>query len=120
LAKKVAKAGNYVGHISQIIEQTITTAGYDVVRSLTGHGVGKILHEEPMIPEYLEKPIERTQILLPGMTLAIEVIYAMGKGAIEYENEDGWTLATKDHSMSAVFEQTIAIQEGDSSVLTGS
>jgi len=116
----VAKAGNRVGHISQMIERTITGAGYDVVRSLTGHGVGKKLHEEPMIPEYLDRPIEKTALLTPGMTLAIEVIYAMGKGAIVYPNQDGWTLSTKDRSLSAVFEQTIAIQEKETVVLTGS
>jgi len=116
----VAKAGNHIGHISQIIERTITEAGYDVIRSLTGHGVGKKLHEEPMIPEYLDRPVEKTALLTPGMTLAIEVIYAMGKGAIVYPNQDGWTLSTKDRSLSAVFEQTIAIQEEETVVLTGS
>ncbi|HCM82428.1 MAG: Methionine aminopeptidase [Candidatus Gottesmanbacteria bacterium GW2011_GWA2_44_17] len=116
----VAKAGNRVGHISQIIEQTITSFGYDVVQSLTGHGVGKKLHEEPMIPEYLDKPIEKTPLLTPGMTLAIEVIYAMGKGAIVYPNQDGWTLAAKDRSLTAVFEKTIAIEESETFVLTGS
>lgn len=115
-----AKAGNRVGHISQIIEQTITGAGYDVVRSLTGHGIGRKLHEEPMIPEYLDKPIERTALLSCGMTLAIEVIYAMGKGGIIYSNDDGWTLSSKDKSLTAVFEQTIAVRGKDSAVLTGS
>lgn len=114
------KAGNRIGHISQTIEEAIIGAGYDVVRSLTGHGVGRKLHEEPMIPEYLDKPVEKTPLLTDGMTLAVEVIYAMGKGAIVYPNEDGWTLASKDHSLTAVFEQTIAVQERDSSVLTGS
>jgi methionyl aminopeptidase len=116
----VAQAGNRVGHISQMTEKTITEAGYDVVRSLTGHGVGRKLHEEPLIPEYLDKPIERTPLLTPGMTIAIEVIYAMGKGAIVYANRDGWTLSTKDHSLSAVFERSIAINEGETTVLTGS
>jgi len=119
-AISVAKAGNRVGHISQAIEQSITDAGYSVVRSLTGHGVGKTLHEEPMIPEYLDKPLERTPLLVSGMTLAIEVIYAMGKGAIVYSKDDGWTLASKDESLTAVFEQTIGIGESETSVLTGS
>jgi methionyl aminopeptidase len=115
-----AKAGNRVGHISDAIESSITDAGYDVVRSLTGHGVGKKLHEEPMIPEYLDKPIEKTPLLTAGMTLAIEVIYAMGIGAIIYLNEDGWMLATKDRSLTAVFEQTIGVGERETFVLTGS
>jgi methionyl aminopeptidase len=116
----VAKAGNRVGHISQIIEQTITDAGFSVVRSLTGHGVGKTLHEEPMIPEYLDKPLEKTPLLTSGMTLAIEIIYAMGKGVIAYSKDDGWTLATKDRSLTAVFEKTLAIGEEETFVLTGS
>jgi len=116
----VAVAGNRVGHISQIIEKVITDAGYSVVRSLTGHGVGRVLHEEPMIPEYLDRPLEKTRLLTSGMTLAIEVIYAMGKGAIVYSTDDGWTLASKDRSLSAVFEQTIAIGERETFVLTGS
>jgi methionyl aminopeptidase len=119
-ALSVAVAGNHVGHISRVIEETITTSGYSVVRSLTGHGVGRMLHEEPMIPEYLDRPVEKTPLLTPGMTLAIEVIYAMGKGAIVYSTKDGWTLASKDESLTAVFEQTIAVGERDSSVLTGS
>jgi len=116
----VAKAGNRIGHISQTIEQTITGAGYCVVRSLTGHGVGKTLHEEPMIPEYLDKPVEKTPLLTAGMTLAIEVIYAMGKGVIAYSKDDGWTLASKDRSLTAVFEKTLALCEGETLVLTGS
>jgi len=116
----VAIAGNHVGNISQVIEKSITDAGYNVVRSLTGHGVGKQLHEEPMIPEYLDKPLEKTPLLTPGMTLAIEVIYAMGKGAIEYSKDDGWTLSSKDGSLTAVFEQTIAVDEEKTFVLTGS
>jgi len=116
----VAKPGNRVGHISQIIEKTITDAGYSVVRSLTGHGVGKTLHEEPMIPEYLDKSVEKTPLLVSGMTLAIEVIYAMGKGAIVYSRDDGWTLASKDRSLTAVFEKTIALSEEETFVLTGS
>jgi len=119
-AISVAKAGNRVGNISEVIEQSITDAGYSVVRSLTGHGVGKTLHEEPMIPEYLDKPLERTPLLTPGMTIAIEVIYAQGKGAIVYSRDDGWTLASKDESLTAVFEQTIAIAEEKTFVLTGS
>ncbi len=119
-AIQAAVAGNRVGHISQAIEQGILGAGYDVVRSLTGHGVGKKLHDEPLIPEYLEKPLERTPLLVPGMTIAIEVIYAMGSGEIVYSSRDGWTLASEDGSLTAVFEQSVAIGEKETTVLTGS
>lgn len=120
LKKAIAQArpGNRVGHISQMIETSITGAGYAVVKSLTGHGVGKELHEEPMIPEYLDRPLEKTPLLTGGMTVAIEVIYAMGKGSIVYDNQDGWTLASKDRSLTAVFEHTIAIEKDQTRVLT--
>lgn len=118
LAIAQARPGNRVGHISQAIETSIKGAGYAVVRSLTGHGVGEELHEEPMIPEYLDRPVEETPLLSRGMTLAIEVIYAMGKGSIVYDNQDGWTLASKDRSLTAVFEHTIAIEDDQTYVLT--
>jgi len=73
-----------------------------------------------MIPEYLDKPVERTPLLVSGMTLAIEVIYAMGKGSIVYSRDDGWTLASKDRSLTAVFEKTLALCEEETFVLTGS
>jgi methionyl aminopeptidase len=85
---------------------------------LTGHGVGKVLHEEPMIPEYVRGEIRRTPLLAAGMTLAIEVIYAMGQGSIIYKNEDGWTLESKDRSLTATFEHTILIGDDKSAVLT--
>jgi len=118
-AIEIARPGNRVGNISEIIEKNITEKGYSVVRALTGHGVGKNLHEEPMIPEYLEGPVEKTPLLTVGMTLAIEVIYAIGNGIIEYANNDGWTLASKDRSLTAVFEHTIALLEEKTIVLTG-
>jgi methionyl aminopeptidase len=117
-AIEIARPGDRVGNISEIIEKNITEKGYSVVRALTGHGVGKNLHEEPMIPEYLEGPVEKTPLLTVGMTLAIEVIYAIGNSAIEYANNDGWTLASKDRSLTAVFEHTIALLEEKTIVLT--
>lgn len=113
-----ARPGNRVGHISDAIQREIESAGYSVVKDLTGHGVGKKLHEEPMIPEYVRGDIDRTPLLTAGMTLAIEVIYAAGKGAIEYLNDDGWALASKDRSLTATFEHTIAIAEQETAVLT--
>ncbi len=119
-AIQAAMAGNRVGDISHAIQTTIEAAGYSVIKDLTGHGVGKILHEEPMIPEYVRGDIVHTPLLVNGMTLAIEVIYAEGKGNIEYVNDDGWALASKDRSMTATFEHTILVQDGQSAVLTKS
>ncbi len=116
---KQAKAGNRIGHISQVIQQIVEKENdYSVVRSLIGHGVGRELHEEPEVPGYLEGSIEKTQLLKPGMTIAIEVIYNMGKQAVVYLGTDEWTIVSKDGSLSAVFERSVAITEGEPLILT--
>jgi len=117
-AIRVAIAGNRVGDISYVIQTTIEAAGYHVVRDLTGHGVGRVLHEEPMIPEYVRGDIRKTPLLTSGMTIAIEVIYAMGQGSIIYKSDDGWTLESRDRSLTATFEHTLCIRDGKSDVLT--
>ncbi len=114
----VARPGNRIGHISQITQRIVEGAGYGVVTSLVGHGVGEELHMPPQIPGYLKGKIESTLPLRPGMTIAIEIIYSMGNPAVYYVNEDGWSIATRDHSLSAVFEQTVLITEGDPVALT--
>ncbi len=108
-AIKQAKVGNRVGHISKTIQEIVEGKGYSVVRSLVGHGVGKKLHEEPEVPGFLSGHIEQTPLLKEGMTIAIEVIYNMGKHDVVYANDDGWTIKTKDGSLSGVFERTVAI-----------
>jgi methionyl aminopeptidase len=113
-----AKAGRRIGHISQAIQTRIEGAGYSIVKALVGHAVGKELHEKPQIPGYLSNSIEQTPLLTDGMTIAIEVIYAQGMGAIVYANDDGWTLSTKDGSLSAVFEHTILVNGDVPEVLT--
>lgn len=112
-----AKAGNRVGHISKAIQDVVEGAGFGVVKSLVGHGVGTILHEPPQIPGILRGSVEKTPLLIPGMTLAIEVIYAKGKPEVVYYDDD-WSIATRDRSLSAVFEQTIAVTEGVPHILT--
>lgn len=110
-AIKQARSGNRVGHISKAIQDTVENAGYSVVQSLVGHGIGKNLHESPQIPGISVKPISHTPLLKTGMTVAIEVIYAMGGPEISYQNEDNWTLVTKDKSLAGLFEQTVVIDE---------
>lgn len=105
-----AKAGNHVGDISKAIQDIVEKRdGYAVTRSLIGHGVGHDLHEDPQIPGYLSGKIERTPLLVPGMTIAVEVIYNMGKKEVVYEGSDDWTIVTEDGSLSGVFERTIVI-----------
>lgn len=113
-----AKIGNRIGHISKAIQDIVEGNDYSVVRTLVGHGVGKELHEEPEVPGYLHGKIERTPLLKEGMTIAVEVIYAMGGPNVVYANDDGWTIKTADDSLSAVFERSIVITKDGPVVLT--
>ncbi len=115
-----AQPGNRIGHISQAIGQTVQQAGYSVVKTLVGHGVGKKLHEPPQIPGVLTHPLEKTPQLRIGMVIAIEVIYNMGRSEITYKNEDGWSLVTADGSLSGLFEHTVYISEKGPVILTQS
>lgn len=113
-----ARGGQRIGHVSQAIQETVEKAGFSVISALVGHGVGESLHEAPQIPGFLDRSIDKTPQLVPGMTIAIEVIYAMGKRAVVYDTGDGWSIATKDGSLSAVFEHTIAITHKSPVILT--
>jgi len=113
-----ARLGNRVGHISRAIQETVERAGYSIVKSLVGHGVGKSLHEEPQIPGFLTGEIKNTPELKTGMIIAIEVIFAQGRGAITHANNDGWTLVTKDGSLAGLFEETVRVSDRGPLVLT--
>jgi methionyl aminopeptidase len=114
----LAKVGNYVGDISASTQAIIQSAGYNLVKSLVGHGVGRSLHEDPQVPNYVRGTRENTYQFQGGETIAIEPIYVMGQGQVVYENTDGWTLATRDQSLAAVFEHSVAITEDGPIVLT--
>jgi methionyl aminopeptidase len=110
-AVKVAVIGNRIGHISQTIQRIVEKeAGYSVVRSLIGHGVGRELHEAPEVPGYLVGNINRTPALKNGMTIAVEVIYNMGTPDVVLDR-DHWTIRTRDGELAGLFERTIAITE---------
>ena len=114
-----ALVGNHVGNISKIIQDIVEFQnGYSIVRSLVGHGVGKELHEEPEVPGYLDKKMDKTPVLKPGMTIAIEVIYNMGAPEVVYTSRDGWTIGSKDGSISGLFERSVAITDKDPLILT--
>lgn len=114
-----ATAGNRVGHISKAIQEIVEgEGGYSIVRSLIGHGVGRELHEEPEVPGFLDGKIEDTVPLVPGMTIAVEIIYNMGKYDVVYKNRDGWTISSKDKSLSGLFERTVLIAKNGPVVLT--
>ncbi len=117
-AIKQATVGNHVGHISQTIQRIVEKeAGYSVVRSLIGHGVGKELHEAPEVPGYLIGSINRTPLLKEGMTIAVEVIYNMGTYDVVLDR-DRWTIRTRDGKLSGLYERTIAITRDGPLMLT--
>lgn len=118
-AINAARAGNRVGHISQAMEKELRKAGFSPIEALTGHGVGKKLHEEPQIPCLLWGEIEATPLLKKGMVLAIEVIYAQGKPDLVI-NDDNWTIKTADRKLSGLFEKTVVIDKEKPLVLTDS
>ncbi|MCX7995544.1 MAG: type I methionyl aminopeptidase [candidate division WOR-3 bacterium] len=102
----MAKAGNHVSDISRAIQTFIESNGYSVVRELTGHGVGRMLHEEPMIPNFVTDGPDTE--LAPGMALAIEPMTSMGSFEVRTAR-NGWTIMTRDGSLSSHFEDTIII-----------
>lgn len=109
-----AKGGNTVGDIGHAIEQFVSRK-YGIVRELSGHGVGKKIHEDPYIPNYGKKG--RGQKLIPGMVVAIEPMLNIGRADI-ITLSDGYTIKTADGSRSAHFEHTILITEGEAEILT--
>ncbi len=108
LEKGIAQArpGNRVGDISHAIQAHAERFGYSVVRSLVGHGIGREMHEEPQVPNY--GPPERGPRLMAGQVLAIEPMVNIGAFDVVTQ-ADGWTVVTKDGSLSAHFEHTVAI-----------
>lgn len=110
---------NHIGDISKAIQDEIEVKhGYGVTRSLIGHGVGRELHEEPEVPGYLEGKIEDTPILVPGMTIAVEVIYVMGSPEVMYSGMDDWTIKSADGTLGGLFERTVLVTETGHKVLT--
>lgn len=110
-----AKAGGRVGDISAAVQEYAEARGYGVVRQYVGHGIGRDLHEDPQVPNYGKAG--RGPALRAGMTLAIEPMLNLGTWET-VQLDDGWTVATADGELSAHFEDTIAITENGSEVLT--
>ena len=111
------KIGNRLGHISEEIERKITSQGYFIIKELTGHGIGRKLHEDPYVFGFVDGPINKSLLIKKGLVVAIEIIYSMGTEEIAYEN-DNWSIITKDRSISACFEHTIAVTDKGPIILT--
>jgi methionyl aminopeptidase len=112
---RAARAGVRLGVVSNTIGEYIESQGYGVVREFVGHGVGREMHEEPQVPNF--GPPDRGPILRKGMVLALDPMVTVGDWHTK-KHADGWTISTRDGSLCAHFEHTIAITDGEAEVLT--
>jgi methionyl aminopeptidase len=110
-----AVPGNRVTDISRAVQTYVESNGFSVVREFVGHGVGRSMHEEPQVPNFVDP--KSNQKLRPGMTLAIEPMVNAGQAGVKIL-KDGWTVVTQDGLLSAHFEHTVLITEGEPEILT--
>lgn len=109
------RIGNRIGHISNAIQTYCEKRGYSLVREMTGHGIGRSMHEDPEVPNYGRRGIGA--LIKNGMVLAIEPMVNMGSRNIIIEG-DGWTCRTRDRKPSAHFEHTVAMLDNEARILT--
>jgi methionyl aminopeptidase len=112
---EAAQVGSMVGNISAAVQTVVEDAGFSVVRSLVGHGVGKSYHEDPQVPNFVTP--YRGPELVEGMTIAIEPMITAGRPEVHL-HDDGWTISTDDRSLTAHFEHTVALTANGPRILT--
>jgi len=110
-----AKPVNRVSDISRAIQDFVESNGFSVVREFVGHGVGRSMHEEPQVPNFVDRKMNEK--LRPGMTIAIEPMVNAGRPEVKIL-KDGWTVVTQDGSISAHFEHTVLVTDGEPEILT--
>src|SRR5205085_4443265 len=110
-----AHPGKRVVDISRAIQNYVESNGFSIVREFVGHGVGRTMHEEPQVPNFVDG--KSSPKLRPGMTLAIEPMVNAGKAGVRILR-DGWTVVTQDGMPSAHFEHTVLITESEPEILT--
>ena len=110
-----AVAGNSVADISRAIQNYVEGNGFSIVREFVGHGVGRKVHEEPQVPNFVDG--KKSPKLVAGMTLAIEPMVNAGSPGVKILN-DGWTVVTQDGSLSAHFEHTVLVTQAEPEILT--
>jgi methionyl aminopeptidase len=115
LGIKAAIPGNRVSDISRAVQDHVESNGFSVVREFVGHGVGRSMHEEPQVPNFVDRKMNDR--LRPGMTIAIEPMVNAGGMDVKIL-KDGWTVVTLDGSLSAHFEHTVLITGGEPEILT--
>jgi methionyl aminopeptidase len=111
-----ARVGNTIGDISQAVQTVTEEAGFSVIRSLVGHGVGRSMHEDPQVPNFVSS--YKGPELKEGMTIAIEPMITAGAADV-YIHDDDWSISTADGSLAAHFEHTVAVTGQGPRILTG-
>jgi methionyl aminopeptidase len=111
-----ARVGNTIGDISEAVQTVTEAAGFSVIRSLVGHGVGRSMHEDPQVPNFVSA--YRGPELKEGMTIAIEPMITAGAAEV-YIHDDEWSISTSDASLAAHFEHTVAVTAQGPRILTG-
>lgn len=114
-AIRAVRPGATLGDIGAAVQEVVEAEGFSVVRDFVGHGIGTRMHEDPQVPNYGERG--RGMKLREGMVLAIEPMVNVGTAAVEVL-DDGWTAVTRDGSMSAHFEHTVAVTADGAAILT--
>ena len=112
---RFARKGNRVQDISRAVQAHVESNGFSVVRDFVGHGIGRQLHEEPEVPNF--ESSRRGPRLIPGMTIAVEPMVNVGSHAVKIL-KDGWTVVTSDGQLSAHYENTVLITDGEPEILT--
>lgn len=111
------REGNFVADISHAMEDVLNKHKLSPIRNLTGHGVGRELHEDPRVPCFVSGSSDEKVRLVPGLVLAIEVMYAKGGPELVLQ-DDEWTISTKDGKISALYEETVSLTKNGAKVLT--
>ena len=111
----VARVGFRITEIGRVVEHEVRQNGFSVIRELGGHGIGRMIHEKPFVPNYPD--LRANDLLTDGLVLTVEPIIAAGRGNV-LTDRDGWTVRTVDGRPSAHYEQTIVITKGRPILLT--
>jgi methionyl aminopeptidase len=114
-AMLAARAGFRVFEIGKIVEREVRESGFAVIRELSGHGIGRTIHEAPIVPNYPDP--QARGIMKEGLVITVEPIISAGSGKV-FTDPDGWTLRTSDHALSAHFEHTLVVMDGEPILLT--
>jgi methionyl aminopeptidase len=117
LAVKEIRPGRKWTDVSRLMQQHVERAGFSVVREFVGHGIGRNMHEDPKVPNFVERG-SRSFDLVPGLVLAVEPMVNAGRPEVVYGDRTGWTVVTQDRSWAAHFEHTIAVTDSGGDVLT--